>query len=285
MSNQPLPSFQPLPSLQPLPSFQSMVDTFKQMKASFGLHYPSKHSVLQALSAALEKCDSKDLRIIAFQLDIDHKQMSDIKLRLEIQKQIFYKLYNASIHAWNVTVTSGVTVIIILLIQKLIKYTTLDGSLLSPLNNLLSVAYMTIGSVALAGVFFRWLQSKNLRNKVLRLLERIKSGTLRQGHSQKPHQPIDNNIKIEKRLSMKRSLSKRSPAKRLSMKRSLSKRSPAKRLSMKRSLSKRSPAKRFSLKPLSQKRSSPKPSSSKRPLAKPLSSKRSSAKPSSSKRS
>ena len=274
---------------QPVPSFQSIVNTFKQFKASLGLHYPSKHSVLQALSAALEKCDSKDLRIIAFQLDIDHKQMSDVKLRLEIQKQVFYKLYNASIHAWNVTVTSGVTVIIILLIQKLIKYTTLESGLLSPLHNLLSVAYMTIGSVALAGVFFRWLQSKNLRDKVLKLLDRIKSGTLRQGHSQKPHQPNDNNVKIEKRTSARRSSAKRTSARRSSAKRTSAKRSSAKRTSTKRTSTKRTSTKRTSLKPLSQKRTSTKrtslkPLSQKRSSLKPLHPKRPSAKPSSSKR-
>jgi hypothetical protein len=163
-------------------SFKSLLETFKQVKSSFGLHYPSKHSVLQALSAALEKCDSKDLHIIAFQLDIEHKNLSDTKLRMDIQKHVFYKLYDASIKWWNVTVTSGITVIILLFIQKLLTNIGLGETILSPLSTLLSLAYFTIGIHALTVVFYRWMQSKNLRGKVLKLVDKLKSGSLRKSH-------------------------------------------------------------------------------------------------------
>ena len=187
-----------------MPSYNSLVELFKKMKSTIGMHYPSKHSVLQSLTMALEKCDTKDLRIIAFQLDIDYKEFSETKLRLEIQKQVFYKLYNAPIRTWNVIVTSGVIVVILYLLQKLIQYTTLETGLLSPIYNLMSLAYYSIGIVALAGIFVRWLKSKNMRGQVLKLLDRIKSGTLRQSQSSQQLSKNKDHGKTEKSVGRPR---------------------------------------------------------------------------------
>jgi hypothetical protein len=167
-----------LTTLSSFPSFQTIAGMFQKMKSDMGLYYPSKRNVIEALKNALHKCSASDLHRLATQLEIENKDIPETKLRLEILDHVFYKLYNAPIRAWNVSVTSGALVVLLLLIQKLISFIGVEKAyIMKDLNALLSISYITIGTFALSTIFFRWLRSKNLRNKVLILLNDMKKTT------------------------------------------------------------------------------------------------------------
>ena len=214
-----------LTTISSYPSFQTIADTFQKIKSEMGLYYPSKRNVIEALKNALHRCSASDLHKLATQLEIENKDIPETKLRLEILDHVFYKLYNAPIRAWNVSVTSGALVVILLLIQKLISVIGVDNVyIMKDLNTLLSLSYITIGTFALSTVFFRWLRSKNLRNKVLILLNELKKPTtakkdlsVNKPKSAKRHLSVNNpksakrHLSVNKPKSTKRHLSVNKP--------------------------------------------------------------------------
>jgi hypothetical protein len=160
-------------------SWENILKIFRNFKHTVGLYYPSKRFVTNALSSALIECSHDDLMTMYTKLKIVPPNTKSVTiLRLKLLENVMYSLYSAPIKLWNVVMTSGLTLVILFLIEKLLYAANLQNvAVMDKIVTLVRIAYLGIGSVAISTIFIRWLQSKQLRNRVIRLLDYIQEQT------------------------------------------------------------------------------------------------------------
>ena len=183
-------------------SWTNLVKIFRNFKHTVGMYYPSKHFVTDALVSALVECTYDELIIIYTKLNIvPPNTKSTTQLRLQLLNNVTYLLYGAPIKLWNVVMTSGLSVVILGLIEKLLYGADLqDVIVMNKIMALIRIAYVTIGSVALATIFFRWLKSKQLRNRVIHVLDYIEqhSNTPRNSKTRvNPKTPLNSKKRVK----------------------------------------------------------------------------------------
>jgi hypothetical protein len=169
-------------SLEHTPSATHFLHVIKEVKSNH-MTLPGKRESIKNLKYALEKCDSKQLHVMAEVFGLKTDNESDNRLRLNILDHLQFLIYGHAIQSWNAAALWALLLVLFYIFSALAGWSAQEGDhdtrweLTKKLNiatNILLIIVYIFGISLTTKFFIRFVKSWDVRRTLQKHLDGMK---------------------------------------------------------------------------------------------------------------